>query len=170
DGDHDINVSVVGLNGPDVDTANTTITVSVGSADAGVDGGVDGGVDAGADGGAPDAGADAGSDGGVDAAVDAPTISNLAIDCSSTANTCIGGGNFTYPVSFTIESSGNCAATVENLSNVGTNGSVSDVSITGNIATLDFTPGSVRGDEFRITITCINADKSTSDYIDVMTY
>jgi len=85
----------------------------------------------------------------------APTISNLAIDCSSTG-ICLGGG-FVYPLSFDVSNATSYSTTVELLSGVGTTAGSLDVpsgAISGNgTVNLNYTSGNGGSDTIRITIT-----------------
>jgi len=99
----------------------------------------------------------------------APTISNLAIDCSGTSDLCLSGG-LTYPVRFTVSDVTECTAIATTQSGTGTPGSTSSVTIVGNTGSFIYTTGQYGFDVIRINLTCMGAGGEESAFIDITLY
>ena len=89
----------------------------------------------------------------------APTISGLAIDCSSTGGFC-GGGGWTYPMSFTYTNATSCIANQVLISPIPctaaecTPGSSTAITLVGGTGSFMYTTGLSGSTEIRITVNC----------------
>jgi hypothetical protein len=97
----------------------------------------------------------------------APTISGLAIDCSSAGGDCQAGGT-TYSVSFSVTNATSCTAATARVSGGGSSGSVTSCVISGNSGAFSYTTGSTGSDVIRITVNATGPGGSAAPtYIDV---
>jgi hypothetical protein len=101
----------------------------------------------------------------------APVLSNLEVDCSSTAETCFSNG-LDYPVSFNVINASDCIASAEKSppTAIGTAGVVSSVTLNGDSASFLYTSGTGAGKDVVITITCNNNGGSTEDSVTIHLY
>jgi len=103
----------------------------------------------------------------------APTISNLAIDCSGgpAPGYCASGG-FGYPISFDSGNATKFTVTAERISGTGTAGTVpaGEINIVGSSNMFDYTTGSGGGSTIRITINATGLGGASISTIDVFLF